>query len=339
MAQQSVALVAGGPLVQATQTARHLPAQGVTPSFFCAWDGFDRASVDLVHVFGANLMTYDVAARLTAYEIPYVVSSIFFTSHSSARVRLARRAETLLRRVAGGVWTDYGFAHEVCVNAQMVLPNSQAEADLVAKGLEIDGSRIRTVPNGVDERFAHADPELFIRTYGVKDFILNVGHIGAPRKNLLRLIRALERIDHPAVIIGRVHAGEYADMCLGESRRNRNLTIIEGLPNDSDMLASAYAAARVFVLPSTFETPGIAALEAALAGAAIVITPAGGTRDYFGSMAVYVEPQSVDSIAGGIERALREGADPGLQDHIRREFLWERVAARTAAVYREVVER
>ena len=36
--------------------------------------------------------------------------------------------------------------------------------------------------------------------------------------------------------------------------------------HDDPLLASAYAAARVFALPSWFETPGLAALEAALAG-------------------------------------------------------------------------
>ena len=49
-------------------------------------------------------------------------------------------------------------------------------------------------------------------------------------------------------------------------------------------LASAYAAARVFALPSWFETPGLAALEAGLAGCAVAITPYGSTRDYFGDL-------------------------------------------------------
>ncbi len=35
------------------------------------------------------------------------------------------------------------------------------------------------------------------------------------------------------------------------------------LDHDDPLLASAYAAARVFALPSWFETPGLAALEAA----------------------------------------------------------------------------
>ncbi len=39
----------------------------------------------------------------------------------------------------------------------------------------------------VDARFYDADPNLFIKQYGVKDFILYVGHIGWGRKNLLSL--------------------------------------------------------------------------------------------------------------------------------------------------------
>ena len=45
------------------------------------------------------------------------------------------------------------------------------------------------------------------------------------------------------------------------------------LDHHDPLLASAYAAARVFALPSWFETPGLAALEAALAGCSVAITP------------------------------------------------------------------
>ena len=63
------------------------------------------------------------------------------------------------------------------------------------------------------------------------------------------------------------------------------------LDHDDPLLASAYAAARVFALPSWFETPGLAALEAALAGCAVVITPYGSTREYFGGLVAYARPR------------------------------------------------
>ena len=99
------------------------------------------------------------------------------------------------------------------------------------------------------------------------------------------------------------------------------------------LLASAYAAARVFALPSWFETPGLAALEAALAGTAIVITPHGSTREYFGDRVRYARPDRVGEIASAIRQAWDHGPDPRLADFIAAHYLWPRVARKTAEVY------
>lgn len=339
IAQQSIALVAGGPNIQVRQTARHLPEHGVGVRFFNPWEGIDRGEVDLAHVFGANIMTYDIATRLHSLGIPFVVSSIFFTSHTPAFVRMARNLEMMMRRVYSGVWTDYGLSSAVCAMAEMVLPNSLAEAEQVEKGLGIGSSKIRVVPNGVEERFEYADPQEFISRYGVRDFVLNVGHVGSPRKNVLSLIRAMKEIDRPLVIIGKVHRNAYAETCLREAERNPRVMIIDGLPNDSPMLASAYAACDTFALPSLYETPGIAALEAALAGAKVVITKYGGTVDYFQDMATYVEPTDVASIARGIASTLETAPSNALRTRMREEYLWQHVAEKTAAAYRSVHAR
>jgi glycosyltransferase involved in cell wall biosynthesis len=147
----------------------------------------------------------------------------------------------------------------------------------------------------------------------------------------------VKQIGHPTVIIGQVTRSDYAEQCLQEASEAKNILIIKGLDNDSEMLASAYAAARVFALPSLFETPGIAALEAALAGASIVITPHGGTRDYFGDDAEYVDPFSIDSIRNGIERALNTPVNPALRERIKKEFLWPSIAAKTLAAYSSII--
>jgi len=144
-------------------------------------------------------------------------------------------------------------------------------------------------------------------------------------------------VNHPAVIIGRIIKGEYGDACVREAAKHKHILLIDGLDNSSDMLASAYAACDVFVLPSLFETPGIAALEAGLAGAKVVVTKFGGTTEYFGPMAEYVDPRSVESIRNGVLKALNVSKNPELREHIRKEFLWQRVAERTASAYRQVL--
>jgi glycosyltransferase involved in cell wall biosynthesis len=198
-------------------------------------------------------------------------------------------------------------------------------------------AKVTVVPNGVDERFYNADPSLFRKKFGLDGFILNVGHIGHERKNVLALIQALGQIDHPAVIIGRIIKSDYGEACIHEASKHKHILLIDGLDNSSELLASAYSACDVFVLPSMFETPGIAALEAGLAGAKIVITPYGGTKEYFREMATYVEPDSVASIRDGITKALVSPRTSLLSDHIRREYLWTRIAKQTAQVYRELL--
>ena len=78
---------------------------------------------------------------------------------------------------------------------------------------------------------------------------------------------ALRKTDLPIVLIGSSkHWPSYADLCKKIS--GERLRIIDHLPQN--LLASAYAAAAVHVLPSWMETCGLVSLEAALAGAPLV---------------------------------------------------------------------
>ncbi|MBI5474585.1 MAG: glycosyltransferase [Ignavibacteriae bacterium] len=334
---QAVSILHGGPSTQLEKTIRCMDQFGVDARKFDSWAPFNRATCDLFHLFAANIGTYHLAREIHTLGIPLVVSPIIYSLHSHRYVRAMLTTTRLLKKVGKGLWSDYGMTAEMCSWAKAVLPNSRAEADLVIHGLGVDAAKVTVIPNGVEERFANADPALFKQKYGVENFILNVGHIGHGRKNVLALIKALGAIDHPAVIIGRIIDGEYGAACVREAAKHKHVLLIDGLQHDSEMLASAYAAADVFALPSLFETPGIAALEAGLAGAKIVITPHGGTREYFGEMAVYVDPHSVDSIREGIQKVLELRKDNALREHIRREYLWQRISEKTAAAYRKIL--
>ncbi len=330
----------GGPRTQILQTKQHLEGLGHQVKLHETWDEKpDLESSDLFHLFASNFAVYDLARFLHSEEMPFVTSPIFFTRRSPGVIRWVLRADTLMRKLAPGLWSDYGFTRDICRWSAAVLPNTESERSLIIDGLGISVEKIEVIPNGVEERFLYGDPEPFVKKYGVQDFILNVGHIGVERKNTLSLIRALETIDHPAVIIGKVTDTEEGQACLAEAGKNNNLIIIKGLDHDSDLLASAYAAAKVFALPARYETPGIAALEAALAGANIIITPHGGTHDYFQEMAIYVDPYSVNDIRAGLEKALNAPPNDKLKKHVQRNFLWQRVAEMSVNMYQSVLSQ
>jgi glycosyltransferase involved in cell wall biosynthesis len=226
---------------------------------------------------------------------------------------------------------------DICDNADKVLPNTIAEGELLEKGLWINPNKIQIIHNGVEARFADADPSLFQKKYNLKDFILYVGHLGPDRKNGRNIIKALQKLDHPAVIIADVLHNPEGEWCRREIEKSKNITLIEWLNHDDPLFASSYAACHTFILPTKYETPGRAALEAGLAGANIVITPRGGTKEYFEDMALYPNPLSVESIVKSIEKSLNRKKEVILKEHIQKNFIWEVVAEQTLRMYQNVI--
>jgi glycosyltransferase involved in cell wall biosynthesis len=337
---QSLMLIRGGPHVVITQLKKHIEHLGVDVDYYDMWKNADELLKNsLVHLFGCNMEIYSLALNLKQRGLKYVHNPIFFTRRSERSIRLTCAIQKQINRFYSGIYTDYGLVQRICRNADLVLPNTIEEGRLINQGLKIPNEKIKVIHNGVSEEFMIGDPMLFIRQYGLRNFILNVGHIGPPRKNTLALVKALALIDHPAVIIGRITPDVESEMIISESRKNKNLLIIDGLDHHSPMLASAYAACEVFVLPSRYETPGLAALEAGLAGAKVVITPFGGTKDYFDDMAEYVNPYSEHDIRRGIMLALNKPKVAALKEHIQKYFIWPVIAQYTIDMYQQVLNQ
>jgi glycosyltransferase involved in cell wall biosynthesis len=79
-------------------------------------------------------------------------------------------------------------------------------------------------------------------------------------------------------------------------------------------------------------------LEAAAAGCRVVTTSIGSTRDYFGDLAWYCQPDDLGSIRAAVEGALRAPATSLLRDRVLCEYTWERAAEATRAAYARALE-
>jgi len=294
---QSIMLNRGGPTYKLIHTKKALEELGVDVQLFDMWDfNLKLTKKDLVHIFLSNISTYSLAMNLKLYGAKYVVNPIIFSNHPAWKIKMYRALERPLRKIFIRSISDYQITNRICNNAEKVLPNTIDEGKLLIKGMDVDKNKVQVIHNGVEERFANAESSLFQKKYGLKDFILYVGHLGAERKNGLNVIKALRQIDHPAVVIADILHNEEGELCKQEIERSNNIKLIKWLQHDDPLFASAYAAAHTFILPTKYETPGRAALEAGLAGANIVITPKGGTKEYFGNFAEYPDPHSISSI-------------------------------------------
>jgi hypothetical protein len=330
----------GGGEHQLVQTGRHLEERGVLVRPFCAWaDSIRDARV--LHLFGMSREGLELAKVARATGVPVVLSPICWYEPKA----IAALAEGPLEAVRGlTAWATRrafprwpGWRRRLLRLADAVLPNSRAEVDQLVALFEVDAHAIRVVPNGVDPRFADASPVLFREHYGSQNFVLYVGRI-EPRKNVLALVEATRESRLPLVAIGDAPPGRRAYYRACRAAGGEWVRWLGGLEHEDPMLASAYAACRVFALPSWFETPGLAALEAALAGRPLVVTPYGCTREYFGASVEYARPNDAGELAGALRKAWERRGEPNeaLARRVGSLFLWSDVARRTAEVYDQV---
>jgi glycosyltransferase involved in cell wall biosynthesis len=329
----------GGGENQLIQTGRYLEARGVAIRPFCPWtDRLDRAS--LLHLFGMSREGLQLATVARAKGVPVVLSPICWIEPRAMAVlatdrlgKLANRAKWRLKALVPRYPT---WRRDLLRAVDAILPNSVAEGEQLIRWFGAEPCKIRPVPNGVEERFARADASSFRKIHGPGDFVLYVGRI-EPRKNVLGLVEGVKRAGLPLVVIGDALPGceAYAADC-----KRASAGFARWLPrvdHDDPLLESAYAAARVLALPSWFETPGLVALEAALAGTAVVVTPHGCTREYFGDRVGYARPDRPGEIARAVAEAWSTGPDPGLSAHVGRNYPWSEVARLTAEAYEQVI--
>lgn len=329
----------GGGENQLVQTARHLEAQGCPVRLMAPWsDRLEQAT--LLHLFGMSHEGLALARVARARRIPVVLSSICWYEPRA----LWQLAGSMPGRVVAlGGWSLKRLAprrsswrRELLMMADQILPNSECEARQLRQLFAIDTAKITVIPNGVEARFRDADPGRFATLHPGTDFVLFVGRI-EPRKNPLGLIQALRSLGLPLVLIGDAVPGHesYTQAC-----RRAGQGFVNWLPrleHDDPRLAAAYAAARVFALPSWFETPGLAALEAGLAGCPVVLTPYGCTREYFGDRVEYAAPDDPGAIARAVRTAWDAPRQPDLSAFLASRYLWREVARRTAEVYHAIV--
>ncbi|MCW3053735.1 MAG: hypothetical protein JWN14_2905, partial [Chthonomonadales bacterium] len=79
-------------------------------------------------------------------------------------------------------------------------------------------------------------------------------------------------------------------------------------------------------------------LEAAAAGASMVLGNTWGAEEYFGSQARYVNPSSVPEIRAAIEACLAHPPDREKQkEYFAAHFSWEAVAQKLQSEYKAIL--
>ena len=104
-----------------------------------------------------------------------------------------------------------------------------------------------------------------------------------------------------------------------------------------EKLASAYAAAKVHILASWFDTPGLVNLEAGLAGCNLVVSIQGTAGEYFNDLVWYCSPNDPKTITASVLEAYHSPQVDDLESHILRNFTWPQIGDATVKAYHKLL--
>jgi glycosyltransferase involved in cell wall biosynthesis len=234
---------------------------------------------------------------------------------------------------------------------RIITPSESSRRQIVAHW-DLDPARVHAVPHGVDgDLFRPGRPggaALIERAGGRADtpYVLFVSSIH-PRKNLPVLRGAMTRlaaggVPHQLALVAQP-APDRPDSDALEREGTADLPGFPGrvvhLRQLSDLdLATVYAGAAAFCLPSLMEGFGLGVLEAMSAGVPVVTSDRGALPEVVGDAGLVVEP-TVDGVEEALGKVL---ADPTLAADLSAagreraaQFTWDKTVAGWLAVLRQ----
>lgn len=246
-------------------------------------------------------------------------------------------------------WTKFSAE-----NADQIVTISNFSKRDIVEQYKLAKDRVTVAYPGYDENIFHPIGNKMIvqkilRKYKIKaPYIIYTGTI-QPRKNLIRLIEAVSRIDNLNLVIVGKATGEgrqgwmYKDILdAPRSFGIENRIKFLGFVPTSD-LPYFLSGALAFIQPSLWEGFGIPVLEAMACGTPVLVSNVSSIPEVVGSAGLLFDPYSADQIEQAIrtiisDQKLRQKyAKASLEQ--AKKFSWNKMAKQVLRVFERVANR
>jgi D-inositol-3-phosphate glycosyltransferase len=308
----------------------------------------DRVAADIsaagdIDALHANYWLSGVAGHRIKHELDLPLVSIF---HTLARVKAETGDHEPQRRV------DAETAVIGC--SDVILANSQAEADQLVRHYGAAPERVQIVPPGVDHALFSPGVKAGAREalgLGADPVLLFVGRI-QPLKGVDVAVRALHELRDPSatlLVVGGASGREGETEVARVHRLVAELGLEEQVrfldPKPHHELSTYYRAADVCLVPSRSESFGLVALEAAACGTPVVAAAVGGLLSLVqhGRTGYLVDQRDPVRYARYVREILES---PSLATELSQSaarmashYTWSTTAARLRRLYADITSR
>jgi glycosyltransferase involved in cell wall biosynthesis len=235
-----------------------------------------------------------------------------------------------------------------CRRAHAIVTVSESSKRDIVAHYGLDAARVKVITEAAAPEFVPAAPDAVDdvrRRYSLPErFMIHVGTI-EPRKNLTRLVEALQRLRAGGLTIPLVVVGGKGWLYDEFFQRLERLDVRDAVHFPGYVpavdLPLIYSAASLAATPSVYEGFGLPVLEAMACGTPVVSSDASSLPEMGGEAARYFDPYDVVAMSQAIGEVwnsdlLRgEMREKGLAQAAR--FSWERTAEETWAVYESIL--
>lgn len=214
---------------------------------------------------------------------------------------------------------------------RIITPSNSTKNDLISLGFS--EKMIRVIPEAPSMEKASAQRiEEVRKKYQLrKDYLISIGV--TPLKNTKRIIKAF-RLGTVGKDLKLVLVGKPSNIKI---EPERNVRILGHVPRED--LSALVSGSKGVIFASLYEGYGIPILDGFNCQVPVVTSNTASMPEVAGDAAALVNPESVDSIAEGIEKIVR-GPKSYIDKGMKRvkEFSWRKTAQETLKVYMEAAE-
>lgn len=279
-------LAHGGAQIQIERTMEALAARGVEVEHMRWWDVNQKG--EIVHFTGRADPSMIRFAH--AKGMKYVMTDLLTGQGSRKKWQLSLqgRLEKLLRATVPATFLA-SFRWDAYQIADAVIVGTAWEADVARLLFAPPSSKLRVIPNGVEEVFFAAAGSKARRG----DALVCTATI-TPRKRVVELAEAAVAAETPVIFLGAPYGPKdpYYQSFMEIARKAPEIVRYRGAVADRNELARIYGEARGFVLLSTMESRSLSSEEAAAAGCPLLLSDLPWARSVFGDNATYCPPHA-----------------------------------------------
>ncbi|MGE3726004.1 MAG: glycosyltransferase family 4 protein [Candidatus Sericytochromatia bacterium] len=305
--------------------------------------------LDLLHSHGMQRVAGLVRRVARKRNLPYVVS--FHGGHMELpSAEIAQMRSPVSGHFHFGRLLDpsYGTASAlqdadalICVGYSEYLKTQAA----------FPSKRVIHLPNGVDpSRFSQVDAQRFRNHFGIPAelrLLLCVGRID-PQKNQAALLELLPKLPQNTglVLVGPITDGAYKqtlERLIVDQHLQQRVWLIPGLKAADPLLADAYEAAEICVLPSRHEPFGIVVLEAWMRSKPVLVSDLGGLQhlvEHGKTGLRFASPQALFELAQGLleNQAFARALGAAGKQKALKSYTWDAIGQQLHGLYLGLIE-